>query len=371
MFYFSKKTRKYFDDKRLTSGEKKILECWYLIKDHKYKEAITIMSKLTPQVDDMVEGQKHLLWGIALNNSSHYQESIEHIKMALKLISQYEYQFHIFRCHYTLFISYLNLKDANKMLFEIKRMQDFTLATDYEKICLLQCALNFHSFQGHIEDAQRTMLELNLFWDKMNEAQKAEHLVTQFVFYIRQDNLKQCHVIHQKMKSIRNFTNGVNYEFIQLLLNHLTHDKPIYIRHGVFDAHPTLNHQIKCLASMEANDMAQAKKHWSELAKISPDVYKAEFNYQGDKCLFSLCLKKHKTVAQPTIEIEKPNNKLDHLIAIFKKPATKISKEQLFKLIWGYEYSSESDMSKLRKLISRAKSERSLNLKSVKGCYFN
>ena len=100
------KVRKYFKDNRITQAEKKILECWYLLRDGNSEEVIALLEKMPSQSDELVDSQRNLMLGLAYNNSSRFQEAAQKVEAAAEVLKKHDLP-------YYLNIAYSNLFNIN------------------------------------------------------------------------------------------------------------------------------------------------------------------------------------------------------------------------------------------------------------------
>ena len=104
----------FYKDMRPTLVEKKIIEGWFLLRDSSFDTILETIPKLNTGYDEFVDAQKHLLWGTALNNKSHFLEAIAHLEEAYGVIKNYEFEWMKFKVMNTLFIAFY--KSAQKII---------------------------------------------------------------------------------------------------------------------------------------------------------------------------------------------------------------------------------------------------------------
>lgn len=82
--------------------------------------------------------------------------------------------------------------------------------------------------------------------------------------------------------------------------------------------------------------MKEANNHWQKLQKLDPEIYRYDYLYAGNKCLFSLCLEKH-LKQRHFVKIDKKNTKsqLDQLINLLGSSERPIAKGLAYEAIWG------------------------------------
>lgn len=205
----------------------------------------------------------------------------------------------------------------------------------------------------------------------MTDAQAIGVLLDIFDFYIKQEKLDKAKTVLDQMKKYRKFHLTENYNFMKHLLSNLQLNHPLWITDDDYSKIPILFHQIKCIQKLEQSNQIDALFHWNELKKIAPLVYQDEFQYQGDRCLFSLCLQKSLNNKSFKVDFEvQGNNKTELLINFLKKNPGPQSKEVLYQLLYGKELSDKSDAFKLHQLISRMRVHLdNAEVEYKQGCY--
>ncbi len=123
--------------------------------------------------------------------------------------------------------------------------------------------------------------------------------------------------------------------------------------------------------------MTEVRVLWNKLKCEARELYGNHFMFLGDRCLFSLCLDKQKSINQnllcdnpkPHEEMILKGNKITKLFNIFKNLNGPITKEELFHLVWGVPAQDKEDLAKLSHAVSRLHKEFGIRLKSKRGCY--
>lgn len=365
------KAKKCLQDKRLTLTEKKIVEAWLLIRNNQNDEAVKYMRALPPSEYEFVEGQRKLVLGHALNSLSHYAESEKFIKEALAHFEAFEVPYFKFIGNLLLFTIYSNRNLIPEMFERLQAMEKLPHESELQEIKLLRCQFDYYAL---VDEAKaRTLLaEIEKHKSGMTEGDITAHLICEFMFFVSVEELDRCELILEQMKSYRKFNLTENFNFMKKALAHLNHNAPIYLYGDDFKAVPILYDQLRVIQSFEESNMTEAKNYWDKLHARFPETYAENFQYNGSKCLFSLCLQKHLKPAFELITTEKPefSSKLDLLIDIMSRATTPVPKGQLYECLWGTHPEDKADMTKLTKLISRARSEHGFEIKTRKGTYY-
>ena len=364
------KSMSFLTDNRLTQLEKSILRCAQLIRNNKHQEAIEQLESLKSE-DRLVESLRLYFIGTAYD---HLVDSGKAASYLIKAIALAEH-FPIKNCHFkmvkNLFYAHLNAKNVTGMKTALERMQKLRQNSRHE-LAVELATFSYLCVAEELDGIETLMTSLEMRKDLMSESQIICFYIDSFDVRIKNENFPEAHATLEQMKKHRKYLLSANFKFMQALLMHLTEDKPIYLYDKDFQDSKILFYQLKVIMGLESQEVEVARNYWSLLKEISPRIYGEDFNYQGDKCLFSLCLKKHLAKKAPV----KPNltapqgNHLEKLMHILENSQAPLKKEELFKAIWGEEAHTKEDMVRLSNLISRAKKRtKNLEILSRKGCY--
>jgi len=365
-----RKTEKYLKDHRLTQVEKKILECWLMLRDRDLNKILAIMPSLHVGYDDLVSSQRNLIWGMAYNNRNEYDKALPLVQKALEEIIPYEVPRLEFNVVNTLFIVYLNLKDEHGMRSSLDHIEKLPAENVKQEICLLQCQFSYYAFIGKMNEAGKILDKIEDLSQEMSEIQVIAHQINRYMFYAKLEDFNGCESALQNMKRSRKFQASANFIYMRTFLDHLHKNKPIYVYQRDFDGHPFLFYQIKVIQSFEAADFKEAHKYWKLLMELAPHTYKHNFEYFGDKCVFSLALHKYRSkFEQNTGPLDVDGNKEEVLLTILKNSKLPVRKDDLYKKIWGTELLDKGDAVKLQKLVSRVRQKSGVEIQFKKECY--
>ncbi len=364
------KAKLYLNDKRLTILEKKILEGHILIRNNQNQDVIKLLGDIAPSELPFVEGHRHFILGQVHNNLSHYHQAEDYFFKALpSFISANAYYF-IFSSYYELFIVNSNLGRIDKMKEYLGLMEKVPELTELHKNRILKSRFDYYSESNQFDRAEEVLNLINQKKSEFVDSDVISHLVCEFMFHIKKEDLKSCQTTLQEMKSYRKFHLTENYNFMKKLLDHLIHDAPIYAYDSDFQKIPMLFLQLKVIQSFESGDRKLAQKYWDDLAKIFPETYLHEFNYCGPKNLFSLCLKKYVSKIEPRKIQPGEGSKLEILVKILKDSKNPLTKGLIYEMIWGESPVEKDDYNKLTRMIYKARIEYGLDIQSRKGTYF-
>lgn len=367
-----KKAKSYLKDKRLTQSEKSILQCYFYLSDNQFEKVLTSLHQLNTN-DSIVESQKNLFLGVTYNNQGEFLKAIPLFEKALELMQEYFIPFQEFTALNSLFIAHRNLKNHQSMKTALERMHALKIQDVPTQITLMRADFKFASVTADYKEASKTLVKLEKLKKKMTNGQMLSHLVDKFDFYIKTDQLQRCTKLLTEMKSYRKFHLSANYNFMKLLLNHFIDSKPLYVTDSDFIEIPVLFHQIKVILNLDGGNTDEAQIHWKKLAELYPQTYATNFgNYNGDKCLFSICLDKHRnmTSQKRLNEISLPSSKRDALIKLLTEANSPIHQVMIYELIWGEVPVDKNDLNKLARLIYLVKIKNGLDIRTKKSCYY-
>lgn len=365
-----RKAKNFLKDKRLTHAEKTILSAYFNIRDNRNEWVIDQLSHLKSP-DPVVESQRLILLGMAYNNLGNYETALPRLVASIELLKNIELPQQTFNAYHNLFIVHLNLKNAGELNGILEKLHTYATPTEIEKISLKKCQFCFHAITGDYAAAGESLHFLQKNLKNMTDAQAIGTLLDIFDFYIKQEKLDDAKSVLDQMKKYRKFHLTENYNFMKHLLMHLQSDQPLWITDDDYSKIPILFHQIKCIQKLEQSNQSEALFHWNKLKEIAPMIYLDEFQYRGDRCLFSLCLQKNIGMRGLKVDLEvQGNNKTELLINFFKKNPGPQSKEIVYELLYGKKLMDKSDAFKLHQLISRMRAHLDdTEIEYKQGCY--
>ena len=370
-FYFSvEEKEKYLNDKRLTHAEKKILEASLLLRKGDYSEIIDLISPIVaPNI--LVLAMKDFVLGVAYNAQARHDSGIRSLKSAIEVFHKQQLFHWEFQGLVQIFYNYLNLKMKRELAQVMDQMMEIDGLEPRDQFSLFRCRFNYFVFVGDFKKAQHELKRIERNKNEMHPGQYVNFLVDRFVYHLKIDRFEKCEQDLKELQQFRDYRLTESFYFMQSLLGHYQHRKPIYLYDDKFKNHPMLLHQLKVIQGLESGDETTARFHWAELNKLNSDVYCEYLDYQGDKCLFSLCLGLY---TAESINIShllqfklSPHEK--KLITFLGKAGRPISKEELFEVIWGEKVEDKTDLSRLMTLVSRLKARTGIEIRSIKGSY--
>ena len=366
-----KKAKKYLSDKRLTITEKKILQCWFDLKNCEYQKILENLKTAITE-NDLVKSQKNLILGLTYNNMGNPKVASDYLQAAYSSLEKYPLVEHQFICSYNHFIISFNLNHDQKMKQELRVMERLSEQgiNQRQKICYEQCKFNYFTFRGYYEEAAKILTILEKNKALMSEAVIMAQHISKFIFYLKQGLYSDCDLCLEDMKQFRLFRDTPNFNYMRLMLSHLKNDTPLYFYEKDFKRCEVLFIQLKVIKSLEASRPNEALVHWNQLKEMDPDNYGDNFKYLGQTNLMSLCLEKHKNKIY-TIQFKKPlsKNNVEALLELLSNASVPIPKDTLFQSLWGRKMLEPSDDEKLKNLIYYVRKNKNLEIIFRNGCY--
>jgi hypothetical protein len=366
-----RKFKRYLDDKRINAAEKAILQSWLYLRDNQFKEAHYELSKISQMSDEFVSGQKQLIEGIIFFNQGELVKALPHLQMAYKFLSDTPCDNQKMIVLSNLFNLHLNLNHPKEMKEIISKMEDLECTSIDAKIRLLRSQFNYFSYSEQFQFARSVLLQLNSLKNSMNENQRIFFLVDLFDFQVKEGKFSEAKSTLGEMKNYRKFHLTQNFNYMKALIGFLTEDQKFYIYEQDFETHQFLFFQLKVIESLSLKDHVQAEVYWLKLSSLFPQTYSRDFNYHGDKCLFSLCIDKlmnHHAINKNQPTLKDDGTQECRVIQELHKQSV-LKKEDLYHLLYGEFPQDKSDLQKLAKVISRAREKYGLSIKTNKGCY--
>ena len=364
------RAKSFLSDNRFTLHEKKIVQGHLLLRDKKNQEVVELLSPLAPSDLKFVESQRLMLLGCAYNNLSSFEFAHSSLLSSLKIVQSLEVPYFKFLSLYNLFWIYANLDEIKPMEETLKKLKAFLDNGEKEYIRIQRCKLCFYEMSGKLEEAKKTLEEIETSGIALSESDMIYFLTDKFKLMVQIEDLEQAKSVLVEMKKYRKFQLSENYMYMKKLLVHLMENSPIYAYHDEFKDCSLLYHQIKCIQNLEERNIPEAQAEWLKLKNIAKNTYGSEFKYKGSKCLFSLCLAKHiGQIAKPDFQLLKSGSKLEKLIHIMVQSQGAISAALLYELIWEENVEEKEDLKKVSRLVFRANTENELNIVYHKGSY--
>lgn len=363
------KVKSFFDDKRLTLVEKKILQGYLLVRDNRNTEVLDLLDGIPASPHAFIEGQRNLLLGLAHNNLTHFEDSRKFILVANSYFKELSLPYFEFLGLFNLFIIGYNTQNLLMMKKSLDKLHLIESTGSLQDQRMLRVQFMYHTHVNNIEEAQKfsTLIEKEI--NKFKESDVISYLTNLFMFHLKNDRFQECQQDLERMKNFRKYHLSENFNFMKKLLDHFMYDTPIY-EYSYFKSTPLLGCQFRVIQCLEENNLKTAKEFWEKLHAMSPHLYGPEFNYRGEKSLFSLCLDKYLKNKQLHSDVQiDDSSKINTFITLLRNHKNGLSKELLHELIWGQTLQNKNDLIKLAKLAYRAKHEKNLNIKSRKGSY--
>lgn len=367
------KSRKYKIDKRMTSGEKKIIQAWFCLRDSDFLEGLALAESFQSP-DTFVEANRHLIRGLILNNLSKFSEAAQAINTASIGLLSYDCPVLQFVVSYNLSVIAFNLRDPRLMRIALDSLEKIGPQTSTQLHSFLDAKFSLAYLERDLEGQRLSIEAMEPFKHELPEATLMCFLLNKFEYSIQQNDYTACRNVLTEIKGKRKFHFSANYEYMRVILSALDMDQPLYFFEDRFKPFPELYKQIRFLRNLEVGLLNEAAREWAGLRELNSFLYGPDQTYLGPTCLFSLAKDKfsrHRKQAEvpETPSLEGQESKEHHVFNILKTSAGPVSKEQLFKLIYGKEPTSTQDDGRLQKLISRTRQKFGAEILSRRGTF--
>jgi hypothetical protein len=370
-----KKFKKALEHKDLSYAEKKILKALLSFKKGKCSDAIHQLDSVTTQSNDYLSAYKSFIFGMIKNHQGQFdQASVYLVQSYFTFKSLYKFQ-DIHRPISVLAMMYYNLRDSKRLrkyYDEFKTIKDDSLEhnlLDYDYKIYIAILEKRHN------DARNLIKNLRSCYEDKIQHQLNKYLIIQFTLAIQADDFDEAYEVTKKYGHNGGFKVKANFKFMMTSLNYYTKNSPLYVYQRDFSDNEFLFHQLKLIQALNLQNKDDAKTYWEKLQKVSPDTFKDNFQYLGDKNIFSLCLAKalneltgSSKKDHEAIEIPEFKNNQDKLFYIINHSESFLSKDDLIQLIWNEQWSPKND-SRLRTLISRTQKKYGIKIENLDGKY--
>lgn len=364
------KCRSCLEDKRLSSAEKIIIKCYFLLRSNRPQEVVDQISTLKGNISEVVQSQKCLLLGCSYNNLNRHRPAIEQIKMSLDLMRPYELPYFKMIALINLFTLFANTHNLEGMGEVARELEALRPSRPLDVVRIDQCLFQYQTCMGNRPASEAMMHQLKSRLESMAEADRVNFLTRKFQFCIKFREYQLAQEVLEEMSALaqKKFYSTQNYNYMRILLNHHLHNTPIYLVEKEFKDYPITYHQIKVIQLLEERNIESALEHWQKLMELNPAIYQVDFCYQGGEDLFSLCLNKHRSLQDQSLKALS-ESRYKSLFEILKTATAPVRKELLFELLWGRPPESKEDMVKLSQCLYHARKKFRFEVKSRKGCY--
>lgn len=374
MIYHPERSKKWLADRRLSEIEKTVLRSHLLVRDNKSAEAFRAIESLSQSDIPFVNDQKNLLLGVCLNNMGKYNEAERYLTLARSGFEKSHQYYHLFTTLYNLTMLYRNLGKTSEMAAVVQRMTYLRIDGILPQIRSLRCQCLLALDQGHHDKVKLFIHELKELKSKMSESELGPQLITEFMFYIKNDDLQNADTILNEMKNYRKFTLSENFIFMKGLLSYLKNDSTLYVYQDKFpDPSSDLYYQMKVIEAFQLGDKKEAEKFWTKLQKeYSESLYKNAFEWGGEKCLFSVCLEKNLrklSTKSPLKGIKGEGPKHQKVFEILSASPIPVKAAEIYEILYDRTVADKDDLKKLVRLIVSVRDFYQVEIVSKKGTY--
>lgn len=372
------KAKKFLADKRLTNQEKRLLDFYLRVRANDFSLINDLLQDSSFDNADFLRGLKYYFLGVAFVYKSDSTKAEEFLKMSLPFLNEChneKFARHlVFKAHVNIFYAYVNQKRITEMQEKLREISLIKRERREDDITFKQMELCCHLLTEDYLKAEEAIEELSPLMSVMTDIERMTFLIDKFDFFIKMDLYGKAREVFKEMRNYRTFRLSANYQYMDKLLKFFMDGERIYAYDRDFADHEDLYLMINVIKSLDEADDFQALHYWRKLSQNSPKTFKGEFDYQGDKCLFSVCLMKCLERASGKMTLVLKASYTDHekrLIELIQNaPGHQLRKETLYESFYGKKIAGKDDLAALAALIYRINKKGEILIKSKSGSYF-
>ncbi len=363
----------YLKQPHLGRNEKKLLKAFYLFKKNKKEACLSLLA--SPMANEpFLEAVRYYLIGLTYNQFCHYVYAAENLQKSIAIFQRIKNQNFIFNPLCLLVMVCGNRRDLKNMAKYLDQIQtiDLSQQSRHMQLQVNYAQLFYFVLTDKIEKAR-------IIFDKAESCRWPEYkvfkpyfLVQIFMLQVKLDLLEDCYITLGKYKACSTPGVKANYQFMKSLLDHLVHAKPLYVYATDYHEFPELFQQLEVIKQLSVGNITEASKKWYLLQKHNPVLYRDNFQFIGDKCLFSISLQRyeHYFKARASVDSTLPAHlsKIELLHHLFSNTSRPLSQDELIEVIYAGP-SDEKAKARLRKLISNYAKKYSAEIRSHQSTY--
>jgi hypothetical protein len=335
-------------------NQRRILKAYYFYKKNKKQECLDLLQGKTIE-SDFLDGVRLYLIGLVYNQFGHLRYAIEKLKESVDKFKSVNCQDFIINPLSVLAIAYGNRRELDEMKKCYELLQNYHAEDDVLQLQVMHVGMVYNLLTENYKLVHEMIDEANQKKLKGSDQYQPYFHIIRLSAYVREENYNECYSVLEEYKKESGNLVKANFSYIKSLLDHIVHQKPLYIYASHFKDFPELHHQLEVIKNLSIGEIEIAEKFWMKLAGHNQSLYQKNFCYKGEPSLFSKLLEKYKQNIKPwdidEQKILKIDSKIDRLDYILKSSPKPISSHKLIELIWNEEV-DEKNMARLRKLIS-------------------
>lgn len=355
----------------LSLNEKKILNCFELLRRKKYLEIQILISGITSNRTPLIEVCANYLLAISFNNTAHCDIALDFLKKSLGISIHLPYDFLNFRIARQLVTIAHNLNDSQMILKGVEFLKKFSSDSKLDQIKIKQGELRYFLTIENLKECDNIIHEIEASDAIKIEGYRESLEVSRFSYLIKKEDFQGARQSYERLKKMTKFLPRSNIIFIKTVLEFLVFKKPIYLKEHLIKNDFFLYHQLKILSALEKNDISIASKSWYILKERFPLAYGEPFKYLAGISLFSLTLQQllkmnHSPVKLEIFSTGKSISKtIIYALEIAQAP---IGKEELFKLVFKHYPQDKEELKKIIRAIVELR-KKGYPIIYKRGCY--
>ncbi len=362
--------KKHLKKTTLTPSEIKVLWGYHAYRKRDQKLAFTHL-KSAPLNCPLIEGVRLYLLGLTCNHFGKFAFAREYLLKAQKKLDESPLTHFKLLNLTTLLFCYSNQNILNPLSSLYTQIDQISPMNEYEEVLKLLAKATYLCDVRQFHETELCICEFEKSNSEFLSSFAASFQLLRIINYFNQENFAKCYEALEEYNQKTGFRCNSNYRYLKILLDHILSDKVLYVYKYDFEDSQEQFDQLMVIKSLDENSLEEAHRYWSMLQKHNPEIYRANFDFQGNSNLFKLALQKKLAKMESDYNLkhlEQLPTIQEKLEYIFNSGSDKIKKERLISLLWGEEDSAEA-RTKLRRALQYFQQKNNVKLKSYQDCY--
>lgn len=334
--------RKYkycLETKLFSPTQKKLLKAYFLFKKNKPTQSLELLGQ-NPIQDSFYEAIRLYLLSLSQNLLGSYKLSLANNKESINLCEQIDDKDFIIFPLIAICITLGNRKETNEMEKYILKLNKIDIKNEFIQLSIDQVNAIYFLLKEDFVNLKKTVRNALSIDSKFLPLFEASFILINFMASFKEKDYDACYFNLDAFKKSKGFSSQANYKFMKTLLDHIVNKTPLYIYQKDFDGYTELYHQLEVIKNLDTGDIDLAQGYWKKLQIHNKEIYKDDFIYNGDYCLFSKALtdkqefinKYSKNINLEVLSsFSKDEEKVVYILEFYSSP---ISKYEIIDLIW-------------------------------------
>lgn len=367
-----KKFRYRLSNHKFEIYEQRLLNSLELYHKNKSIECLDLLNSFKGN-NHLIEGLRLYMIGLCHNQQSQFDQAQSSLESSVILLEHTKEKRLLFFAYSVLIINLTNKRDKTGVKKTLTKLKKIPATTNAQVLQFNQCMLCYYLLYEKSNEALEFIKEVYLTHKRLG-SHRPYYLVLEFMFTFMNKDHDRCYEILESYKKVRGNKVTANYTFMKSMLDHITHNTPLYVYKKDYKDDMGLYKQAMLIKHLSCGELDQAQSFWNDLKKASPLVYDENYTFNGGYNLFSVALKKHSSKLNKNLlnlkELSMFNKVQDKLIYILESTSTPVSKFDLADYLWKDEEYSDSVENRLKKQISRLRKKYPNKISQSQGTYW-